>query len=50
MFMKRETEIFFLTALMSLVAHLFGRVEFRIFVLKFSTALVHRKQQQIFEI
>ena len=35
---------------MSLVAHRFGRVEVRIFVLIFSTTLACKKQQQILEI
>ena len=34
---------------MSLVAHRFGRVEFWIFALIFSTAHASGKQQQIFE-
>ena len=35
---------------MSLASHRFGRVEFRIFLLIFSTVPPCRKQQQIFQI
>ena len=45
---KQITKLFW--KYMSLVAHRFGRVEVRIFVLIFSTTLACKKQQQILEI